>query len=107
MNTEHAVVITRIREKNPKDEVMHKLEERREGGLGEVQARQIPGTTPLREARVVNRRRANFERAAYSATSNPTEERCQARTKPWTPGQDQDQTAIEREILVPFNEQYH
>ena len=82
VNTEHAEVITRIREKTPKDEVMQQLEEKREGELGEAQARQILGTTPLREAKVVNRRRTNFERAAYSATSNRTEERCQARTKP-------------------------
>ena len=106
VNTEHAVVITGTREKTPKEEVMQKLEEKREGGPREAQARQIPGTTPLREARVVNRRRTNFETAAYSATSNPTEERCQARTKPWTLGQDQHQTAIEREIPVPFDEQY-
>ena len=80
VNTEHAVVVTGIRENTPKEEVMQKLEEKREGGPREAQARQIPGTTPLREARVVHRRRTNFETAAYSATSNPTEERCQART---------------------------
>ena len=60
----------------------------------------------LREARVVNHGRTNFQRAAYSVTSNSTEERSQARTQPWTLGQDQDQTAIERKILSPFDEQY-
>lgn len=56
---------------------------------------------PSREARVVNRR-TNFQRTAYSASSNLTEKTSQARTQPRTLGQDQDQT----ETLVPFDEQY-
>ena len=98
VNTEHHVVITRSDEKTS--------EEDREGGLGEAQARQIPGAIPSRDARVVNRRRTNFERTAHSATSNPKEESSQARTRPWTFGQDQEQTAIERKIMVPFDNQY-
>ena len=102
LNTEHAVVITRIREKTLKDEVMQKLAKRIVKRDWEKHKRD----KGLREARVVNRGRTNFQRTAYSATSNSTEERSQARTQPWTLGQDQDQTANERKILGPFDEQY-
>ena len=102
LNTEHAVVITRIREKTLKDEVMQKLAKRIVKRDWEKHKRD----KGLREARVVNRGRTNFQRTTYSATSNSTEERSQARTQSWTLGQDQDQTAIERKILGPFDEQY-
>lgn len=102
LNTEHAAVITRIREETLKDEVMQNIAKRIVKREWEKHKRD----KGLREARVVNRGRTNFQRTAYSATSNSTEERSQARTQPWTLGQDQDQTAIERKILGSFDEQY-
>ena len=69
--------------------------------------RRRPGTKPPHKAVAVNRRRTNFQRRAYSATSNPTEESSHARTQLWTLGQDQDQTAIDREILALFFDQYN
>ena len=107
VNTEHAVVLTRIREKTPKNEVMQKLVKRIvKGDWKSTSETKTWNHIPSREARVVNHRRTGFQKTAYSATSNPTEESSQARTQTWTLGQDQDQTATEREILVPFNEQY-
>lgn len=80
VKTKHAVVIIRIREKKPKDELMQKLATRIVKGDWEKHKRDKDlEPIPSREARVVNRR-TNFQRTAYSASSNLTEKTSQART---------------------------
>ena len=89
-----------------KEEVIQKLVKRIVKGDWRSTSKTKTWNQPPHKAVAVNRRRTNFQRTAYSATSNPTEESSHATTQLWTLGQDQDQTAIDREILAPFFDQY-
>ena len=70
VNTEHTVVITMIREEALKDEVIQTIAKRIVKGDWEKHKRE----KDLEPYLHVRQELSNFQRTAYSATSNPTEE---------------------------------